>query len=166
MYQGYNKNRRNKTKTSCCSLQSLSFKSVGVREKKIQIQESKDLSNHAYFVFSVSSLLSSIFSFLFFPLLFEILANKVSATSRHWATKLSNLNVVTLRHRNAMLGLALQSTPSSLHTASKCRRFRLKCTRSRVSNIRQKTYLLMNEMTRKHDKSRVYDEWFRHSSPP
>ena len=49
--------------------------------KKIKIQESHDLSNHAYVVFSVSSLSPALFlpSRLF---LFEIFADNVSAELR------------------------------------------------------------------------------------
>ena len=64
--------------------------------KKIQIQESYDISNHAYVIFSPSL---SIFVFSIFcsflPLLFEIHVDQVLVTSqchigalRHWATKL------------------------------------------------------------------------------
>ena len=116
--------------------------------KKIQIKESHDLSNHP--LSSSPSRPSSLFFFLFFPLLFEILAHKVMTSQHRKVARLECRDIGLLSCLTSTSGRwvwALQSTSSSLHTASKCRRFRLKCTRSRVSNVWRKTHLLMYEMT-------------------
>ena len=98
------------------------------------------------------SLPSPIFS-LFSSSLFEILADKVPVMLRRWATKLPNLNVVTLGLGSPIYFFKpphnLQMSPFSPKMHKK------PSIKYKVINT-----LIMYEMTRKHDKPQVYDECF------